>query len=103
MCVLTCCLIFTVVDFLSDGAQSDRLLDDVIVVRDLQKGGQRQTGVGLQEFRADLALIRPPDNRRRLRYQCSVGTDVRSRLSGTLSGLQISHILVRAPISIKHV
>lgn len=36
VCELTCCLIFTVVDFLSDGAQSDGLIDDVIVVRDLQ-------------------------------------------------------------------
>ena len=45
-CVLTCCLIFTVVDFLSDGAQSNWLFDDVIVVRDLQTGGtERQTAV----------------------------------------------------------
>lgn len=39
---LTCCLIFTVVDFLSDGAQSNRPLDDVVVVRHLHTG--RQTG-----------------------------------------------------------
>lgn len=37
---LTCCLIFTVVDFLSDGAESDRLFDDVIIIRDLSPGHQ---------------------------------------------------------------
>lgn len=42
--VLTCCLIFTVVDFLSDGAESDRLLDDVIVVRNLSPGHQLHEG-----------------------------------------------------------
>lgn len=41
---LTCCLIFTVVDFLSDGAQSDRLLDDVIVVGNLRSGHQLHEG-----------------------------------------------------------
>ena len=30
---LTRCFVFTVVDLLPDGAQGDRLLDDVIVVR----------------------------------------------------------------------
>lgn len=41
---LSCCLIFTVVDFLSDGTESDRLLDDVIVVRDLSPGHQLHEG-----------------------------------------------------------
>lgn len=42
MSVLTSCLVFTVVDFLSDGAQSNGLLDDVVVVGDLSSGGHRQ-------------------------------------------------------------
>lgn len=42
VCVLTSCLVFTVVDFLSDGAESHGLLDDVIVVGDLSSGGHRQ-------------------------------------------------------------
>lgn len=42
VCVLTSCLVFTVVDFLSDGAQSNGLLDDVVVVGDLSSGGHRQ-------------------------------------------------------------
>lgn len=32
---LTCSLVFTVVDFLSDGVQRDRLLNDVVVIWNL--------------------------------------------------------------------
>lgn len=41
---LTSCLVFTVVDFLSDGAQSNGLLDDVVVVGDLCPGNQLHEG-----------------------------------------------------------
>lgn len=45
-CLVTCCLVVTVVDLLSDGAEGDGPLDDVIVVRHLAtcKGGRLDGG-----------------------------------------------------------
>lgn len=83
MCVCTCGLISTIVDFLSDCVQGDRFLDDVIIVGDLR------TQPSVSQKPETPGWVRVPVNTGA--FTCVLDTSfINGQLSGCLTSSTIS-------------